>query len=82
MNKQNFILKGGGQIDSSFDMNLINYVVMVYNFHFYINIFLLAAMSVERFVAVWKSIRCQRYQFNVSYKYFYKLTAIVKRIIS
>ena len=32
-------------------------------------------MSVERFVAVWKSIRCQRYQFNVSFEYFYRLSS-------
>ena len=38
----------------------------MYNFHFYNNIFLLAIMSVERCVAVMKSLRCQRYQFNVS----------------
>ena len=40
----------------------------MYNFHFYNNIFLLAVMSVERCVAVMKSLRCQRYQFNVSTK--------------
>lgn len=35
-----------------------------YNFHYYVNIFLLASMSVERCAAVWKSMRCQRYQYN------------------
>nr|CAB3234986.1 putative C3a receptor [Phallusia mammillata] len=35
-----------------------------YYLHYYFNIFLLATMSVERCVAVWKSLRCQRYQFN------------------
>nr|XP_039249644.1 uncharacterized protein LOC120327251 [Styela clava] len=35
-----------------------------YNFHYYTNIFLLASMSVERCAAVWKSMRCQRYQYN------------------
>lgn len=63
------INEGNHTIDSSFDMKLMNSVLTIYNFHFYINIFLLAAMSVERFVAVWKSIRCQRYQFNKKLTY-------------
>ena len=50
-----------------------------YNFHYYVNIFLLAIMSVERCVAVWKSLRCQRYQFNVSRKVIKFLESNVTR---
>lgn len=55
--------------DFSFTDTPLNAIEVVYYFHFYINIFLLAAMSVERFVAVWKSLRCQRYQFNKKFTY-------------
>lgn len=41
-------------------------VYAMYYFHYYNNIFLLAAMSVERSIAVMKSLRCQRYNFKVS----------------
>ncbi|XP_076800102.1 uncharacterized protein LOC143445111 [Clavelina lepadiformis] len=48
---------------------LHRFTLAVYYFHYYNNIFLLATMSVERCVAVWKSLRCQRYQFNRKFIY-------------
>nr|NP_001072020.1 putative C3a receptor [Ciona intestinalis]CAI84650.1 putative C3a receptor [Ciona intestinalis] len=56
-------------------LTLYRFIYAVYNFHYYINIFLLATMSVERCVAVWKSLRCQRYQFNR--KFIYGVSALM-----
>jgi len=41
-------------------------IFAAYNMHYYINVFLLALMSIERCMAVKKSLQCQRYKFKVS----------------
>jgi len=44
----------------------------LYYLHYYFNIFLLAAMSVERCIAVWKSMRCLRHDIAVSFYRIYR----------
>ena len=51
-------------VDKNFESYRI--IFAVYNMHYYVNIFLLAVMSIERCLAVKKSLQCQRYQFKVS----------------
>merc|ERR1719427_134470 len=69
INEKHQQIKESSDIDSSYDDQPLIVLTTVYNLHFYINIFLLAAMSVERFFAVWKSLRCQRYKFNKKVTY-------------